>query len=308
MIGFVCYLFFGGILQFICFHYATVHCGSDQPAKDYGFSGGGHGIYGGPSVQLVPRHSIVVERDPMWYGMAFDVYNATEFSTINGAPVGTWFRTWGPFFSTYTYQDVQNSQPTVYMRASIESMIFQYNDDYAMRCDGNGSPLRLSEGQHWFVNRIRNFFGSNQGFTLKVWRNGILQGFAEETFHGAKSITFKNATLAKGVDPEFASAVMLPQKFEQDDKKYTQWLVNSHVDSSIPFYETNGMGVLYAFRIYNIQQESKRIQEAQKKKEEQRREQQQRRPYTLAEVSENTESVEEISTNMESLADDELHE
>merc|ERR1712000_172139 len=159
--------------------------------------------------------------------------------------------------------DVQNSQPTVYMRASIESMIFQYNDDYAMRCDGNGSPLRLSEGQHWFVNRIRNFFGSNQGFTLKVWRNGILQGFAEETFHGAKSITFKNATLAKGVDPEFASAVMLPQKFEQV---------------------------------------SKRIQEAQKKKEEQRREQQQRRPYTLAEVSENTESVEEISTNMESLA------
>jgi len=139
-----CYLLLGGILQFLCFHFATVKCGSGSPPDDYAFPGGGHGLYGGPEVNLVPRHSLVVENLPRWYGMAFDVYNATVMGTIAGAPQGTWFRTWGPMFSTYTYQDVQHSQPTIYMRSSWQSIIFQYNDDYIMRCDGKGDVVRLS--------------------------------------------------------------------------------------------------------------------------------------------------------------------
>lgn len=314
MIFLAIYVVCGGILQFICFHYATLKCGGGKPDDNYPFPGGGHGHpwtgLTGPADNLVPRRSIVVEREPLWYGMAFDVYNATAQGTIAGAPTGTWFRTWGPFFSTYTFQDVQNSQPTIYMRASIQSMIFKYNDDWAMRCDGKGTPMRLSEGQHWLMNRIRNLLGFNQGYTFKVWANVRnchsaeelastsssstdtskeaasseqedtgskeaadskeatspgqvcedsfeIVAYAEETFHGAKSITFRNATEEKGVDPEFASAVMLGSKFEQDDKKFTQWLVKNQLESTIPFWQTNSMSVLYAFRLYNMQQKVK---------------------------------------------------
>jgi len=259
---FAIYILIGGIVQWGCFHFATMNCGA-MP-ENYQFPGGGHGVNtGGPEVNLVPRHSIVVERTPMWYGMAFDVYNATDNSQPVGAPVGAWFRTWGPFFSTYTYQDVLNSQPTIYMRASIQSMTLGYYDDYVMRCDGKGSVLRLSEGQHWLTNRMRNFFRMNQGISLKVWRGGEVIGMAEETFHGAKSITFKNET---DQSHSFASAALMGKKYETETgKKLSQWIITNHQDSPVPWYETQAMCVLYAFRIYNDQEA--RLQKESKKGE-----------------------------------------
>merc|ERR1712137_710482 len=188
--------------------------------------------------------------------MAFDVYNATLNDEIVGAAQGTWFRTWGPFFSTYTYQDVANSQPTIYMRASVQSMMAGYYDDYVMRCDGKGDFVRISEGPNWMMNRLRLWVGMNQAFNLRVWSKGSIIGYAEETFHGAKSITFRNATGKN--NPEFANAVMLGRKFEQDDKKYTQWVVKTHPDSSMPFFQTNAMSTLYAFRVWGHQQIQKK--------------------------------------------------
>lgn len=167
-----------------------------------------------------------------------------------GAPIGTWFRTWGPFFSTYTYQDIENSQPTVYMRASWQSVLFHYNDDYIMRCDGKGKYIRLSEGQHWFTNRVKNKLGFNQGFSLKIWQNDedgekhIAD--AEETFHGTKSITFLNATTDHTHNRDIGSATV------SNEHRYAQWNVKSSQDTIIPFFQTNAMSVLYAFRIYNL--------------------------------------------------------
>jgi len=242
-----CYLVVGSIIQFFCFHFATLKC-SSLP-DDYSFPGGGHGQYGGPEIQLIARRSMVVERDPMWYGAAFDVYNATEVGTIAGAPIGVWYRTWGPYFSTYTYQDVLNSQPTVYMRSSIAGM-FLYNEDWVMRCDGKGTPMRLTEGANWVGNRIRHVMGANQGFTFNIWKGGKIVATAEETFHGAKSMTFRNITTKQA--PEFASSVKMQNQGSEAGKNYARWFTKNDYGSSIPFWQTNAFCTLYAFRIYNM--------------------------------------------------------
>jgi len=239
----------GSILQWVCFHFATLHCSSGSPADDYSFPGGESSDLGDGSFNLVPRLAIMVERKPQWFGMGFDVYTATENRQIKGAPVGTWFRTWGPFFSTYTYQDVMNSQPTIYMRASIQGMLAGYVDNYVMRCDGKGEYGRISEGQHAVGNHIRHALGFNQGYTLKVWQGGTMVGIAEETFHGGKSITFR---AAEGKKNPYATGTLQGQKFQDaEENKFSQWSVENHVDSKVPYYQVNGMTVLYAFKIYN---------------------------------------------------------
>merc|ERR1712137_525692 len=192
---------------------------------------------GGPEIQLIARRSMVVERDPMWYGAAFDVDNATEVGTIAGAPIGVWYRTWGPYFSTYTYQDVLNSQPTVYMRSSIAGM-FLYNEDWVMRCDGKGTPMRLTEGANWVGNRIRHVMGANQGFTFNIWKGGKIVATAEETFHGAKSMTFRNITTKQA--PEFASSVKMQNQGSEAGKNYARWFTKNDYGSSIPSKAGNG--------------------------------------------------------------------
>jgi len=107
------------------------------------------------------------------------------------------------------------------------------------------------------MNRIKNGLGFNQGYTLKVWKDGVHIANAEETFHGSKSITFQNASGSTSQNTEIASAVMLSQPKEEDGHKLKQWLVKSDYESRIPFYQTNSMSVLYAFRIYNLGQKRK---------------------------------------------------
>merc|ERR1712046_38479 len=152
------WLLFGSIAQFICFHFATLKCGAAP--DDYRFPGGEVSDYGNASYNLMPQNGWLVEQDHTMWGMKFGVLTKKEGPRL----VGVWYRTGGPFFSTYTYQDAEYSQPTIYMRASVQSILFGYLDDYVMRCDGQGSSLRLSEGGHYFSNRIRHLLHMNQGF------------------------------------------------------------------------------------------------------------------------------------------------
>jgi|ERR1712137_268695 len=252
---FCVYFVLFAFLQFLCFHFATVNCA--QLPDDYVYPGGGHGQYSGPADNLVPRNSIVAERDPMWYGAGFDVYNSTEGGFIDGAPVGTWFRTWGPWFSTYTYQDIQNSKETVYMRPSILGMWF-YVETVVMRCDGKGTPLWFSEGSNWIANRIRMALRMNTAESFKLWRNGELIATAEETFRGAKSVTFRNATAHN--QPAFASAVLLPHLMNH---KYREWFIKNDFGDSLAFYDTNAVATLYAFHIFNLAASTKTVQQNQ---------------------------------------------
>jgi len=243
-----CYLIFGGIVQFICFHFATLKCGNGHPADDYSFPSGGHGVLGGPEVQLVPRHSILTENEPEMFYSSLGVWNATD-SNSKDDYVGRWFRTPGPFFATYTFQDKDGSQPLIYMRASLMSMIFQYYDDWIMRCDGKGDPIRLSEGHNFMINRIRQAFGMTQGYTLRISEGGVMIASALESFHSEKSIDFINLT-STPVNQKFASSTL----FQKNRDGMDEWNVKDHtsVFSSMPYWQINGMSALYAFRIHHI--------------------------------------------------------
>jgi len=239
----VIYILFGSIAQFVCFHWATMKCGGGSPADDYIFPGGGNSNFGGAEFNLLPEYGSLVEQDHTMWGMKFGVLSK-EGSDL----IGAWYRTGGPFFSTYTYQDTDNSPPTVYMRASIQSIIFGYCDDYAMRCDGKGDSLRLSEGGSYLSNRIRHLFAMNQGSTFKVWSGGKVIASAEETYHGIKSITFKNVS---GSQAKFASATIDGLPFKIEGKDHVRWRFTNSPNQSIPYYQTSAMSTLYAFRIWS---------------------------------------------------------
>lgn len=100
------------LLQFACFYWATVGC-SPTRLNGYAYPGGGENA----SFNLLPAIHLLAERPPMWYGQAFEVIPSNKASTVGGAPVGTWWQNPGPIFPIYTYEDVANSQTTVYMRS-----------------------------------------------------------------------------------------------------------------------------------------------------------------------------------------------
>jgi len=256
-----CYLVLGGILQFICFHYATLKCGSGSLPENYEFPGGEESPYGNASFNLVPQYSVLVETDKRWYGNQFDSYVSND-NLMKQQKIGTWFQTWGPFFSTYTYEDIQHGWPTIYMRGSWQRMFFKYNDDYIMRCDGKGDVIRISEGAFWFQNRVKGSFSSNTGYKLKIMRDGTQVAEAEETFHGGKSITFRNTSMpnAAASDTEFAQSHEQSSAAGEKDR----WGVSvngpndrkKHTVGNLAYYQVQAMSVLYAFRIFNGNQKA----------------------------------------------------
>lgn len=241
------YLVVFGIVQWIMFHWATYTCGS-LPGN-YNFPGGGHGNIDGtittPAENLLPRNALIVAREASIYGDAFDVFNSTEEGQMVSAPVGTWFRTWGPWFYTYTYQDTLNSKETVYMRPTIAGMTGFMTELKVMRCDGKGEIMKYSEGTAVLGNRFRAFVQSNTGRILKILIGGELKAVVEETYHGAKSATFR--TEGKGGKDVVASCIL--QGTNNDG--YNQWFMKNDADSPLKFYMTDAVAVDYAFKIHN---------------------------------------------------------
>lgn len=243
MILFFVYFVVFGIIQWVCFHWATYNCGS-LPAN-YNFPGGGHGDGTTPGDNLLPRNALIVAREASVYGDAFDVFNSTEEGQMVSAPVGTWFRTWGPWFYTYTYQDTLNSKETVYMRATLAGMSGLLTELKVMRCDGKGEVMKYSEGTAVLGNAFRAFLQTNTGSVYKILIGGELQAVVEETYHGAKSATFR--TEGKGGKDVIASFIL--QGANNDG--YNQWFMKNDADSPLKFYMTDAVAVDYAFKIHN---------------------------------------------------------
>lgn len=240
------YLLVFGIVQFVMFHWATYSCGVME--KAYTYPGGGHGEYTTPADNLVPQYSLLIEQPDMWYGTSgFDVFKATDQQS-QVKKVGVWTRTWGPWFSTYTYQDIDNSRETLYVRATIMGMWF-YTENLIMRCDGRDDPIVVTEGRNWMMNRVKTFLGSATGMTFRILDEGNLVALVEETYHGSKSANFRNATTDAELD--FASGLILGQQFTDADTgdKYHQWFISNNYGSSMQFWKTQSAVAMYAFRM-----------------------------------------------------------
>jgi len=231
------------LAQFACFYWATMGCSASN-LKGYSYPGGGENA----SYNLMPPIHLLAERPPVWYGSAFEVIPSNEASTVAGAPVGTWWQTAGPIFPTYTYEDVANSQTTVYMRRKLlrlgQSHVIQ-------RCDGKGPVVTFSEGLNFFSNRLRKFFKMNQAMSYKIYIDDELVAVAEETQQGFQSITFRGIHDRK----ELASSVLQDRHFHG---QYDLWLVqNKKEDEIMPDYVSSATTLLYAF--YTLHQDRHKV-------------------------------------------------
>eukprot|EP00439_Symbiodinium_sp_Y106_P012521 s1342_g1.t2 len=161
-----------------------------------------------------------------------------EASTVAGAPVGTWWRTTGPLFNTYMYEDVANSQPTIMMRRKL---IRLGQCHVIERCDGSGEAYTISEGSNYFANRFRKWLGMTQAMSYKIYKGDTLIAVAEETQNGFESIAFRNISSRK----ELASSVLEGRHFHG---QYDLWLVDAKKkDADLPAYVSSAATLLYAF-------------------------------------------------------------
>jgi len=261
---------FRGILQFLCFHYATMGC-SASALQGYNYPGASwtcpsgvtepremnqwqHALDQGcvhtPKDNAVPGIALLLERaEDQWTGaQSFEVYHATEGNAqIDRAPVGAWWRTWGPWFWTYSYEDIQHSKTTLYMRPTLMGMMGLYSETRIMRCDGDGDVWFFGEGSNWISNRIRSFFHMQRESSFKVYKGSSKFATALETFHGTKSISFK----ANNDDP-LGSTVLV----ENSGHKHDLWSI--HLADSVdihalpPYYVMNAASVLMGFRWITI--------------------------------------------------------
>jgi len=230
------------IVQGAMFYFVTTVSGCK--AKDlegYHYPGAEASEAGPRSYNLMPEISLLAEREPMWYGSAFDLIPSNEASNVASAPVGTWWQNWGPIFYTYTYEDVANSQTTLYMRRKL----LRLGQCHVIeRCDGKGPTVTFTEGAKFFANRLRKLFKMNQGFSYKIYLDDEFVGIAEETQHGFQSLTFRDKTTGESV----ASSVLKERHFHG---KYDLWLVNNDEKDTLPYYVSSAATLLFAFHTIN---------------------------------------------------------
>lgn len=261
---------FRGILQFACFHFGTMGC-SASALEHYNYPGAGWtcpahvthptstaewpaavaaGCVHTPEDNAVPGIALLLERGKVWSGQSFEVYHATEGNAqIDRAPVGVWWRTWGPWFWTYSYEDIQHSKTTLYMRPTIMGMMGLYSETRIMRCDGKGEVWFFGEGANWISNRIRTLFAMQRESSFKIYEGSGKFGTALETFHGTKSISFKD-----NHDDPLGSAVLV----ENSGHRHDLWSI--HLADSVdisklpPYYVMNAASVLMGFRWISVRE------------------------------------------------------
>ncbi|CAE8651473.1 unnamed protein product [Polarella glacialis] len=235
-------------IQVFMYWVATNASGCSASALEgYDYPGGGVSEAGGASFNILPGISLLAEREPMWYGAAFDVIPSNEASTVAAAPAGTWWRTWGPIFATYTYEDVANSRTTVYMRRNLLRMGSSHT---IARCDGQGPKVTFTEGSNFLANRVRKVIGMNQGMTFKIFMDDKLVAVAEETSHGFESLTFREEDSGRSE----SSSVLKERHFHG---LYDLWLVKNDEKSILPNYVASATTLLLAFHTINHDATSK---------------------------------------------------
>uniref|UniRef100_A0A7S4SPQ6 Uncharacterized protein n=1 Tax=Alexandrium monilatum TaxID=311494 RepID=A0A7S4SPQ6_9DINO len=188
-----------------------------------------------PAYNLMPRVTLLTERSPRKFIMPFYVFPSNQASTIAGGQVGTWWRTWGPIFYTYTYEDM-SSKTTIYMRKNLLRLGSSHR---IARCDGKEPFVTFTEGSNWFSNRVRTALGYNQAMTFKIYSGDDLVGFAEEATGEVPSLTFRNSK-----NDFLGTSVLLDPNFHGTK---AHWLVKNNRTGPFPYFVPNAASLLYAF-------------------------------------------------------------
>lgn len=219
------------LLQAVLYWWATLHC-SAKSLKDYSYPGGGE-------KNLVPADSLLVQQEPRWWGSSFVNLPSDTVGLPDGASTGVWFRTWGPLWITYTYQDVLG-QETFVVR---DRPLAIGGSHKVMRCDGEGPAWVVSEGGHWLMNGIRSIFGMYTSRIYNIWEGNELVAVSEKlggSGQSHKQIIFRSPNKAE----PFASAFLKDRHFHG---QFDEWFVQVDKNASLPNFIPNAVSMMMAF-------------------------------------------------------------
>jgi len=219
------------LVQAALYWWATLHC-STSALKGYSYPGGG-------SDNLVPADSLLVEQAPRWWGASFINIPADSAGLSTGASTGVYFRTWGPLWNTYTYEDVLGMKTFVVRDRPLAIG----GSHKLMRCDGEGPSWVVSEGSHWLMNGIRSLFGMYTSRVYNVWKGDTLVAVTEKlggTGQSHKQLIFRDPNKAE----PFASAFLKDRHYHGE---FDDWFVQTNKNSSLPNFVPNSVAMLMAF-------------------------------------------------------------
>jgi hypothetical protein len=211
--------------------WATMNCKASH-LENYSYPGGG-------AENLVAPNTLLIEQEPRWWGSSFTVQAADDVGLALGASTGAWFRTWGPLWWTYVYQD-DLGQETFMAR---DRPLALGGSHKIMRCDGTGSTYVLTEGTHVFMNRIRDMFGMYTSRIYNIYEDGKLIAVSEK-IGGAgqshKQLIFRDPKVAT----PFASSFLQERHYHG---MFDKWFVHDEPDIAIPAWVINSGTMMMAF-------------------------------------------------------------
>lgn len=228
------------MVQGAFYGYALYGCDASNLVH-YNFPGGGNSALGSADYNLVPELSLVIEQPPRFFGQQFAVLPSNEASTPNGAATGFFFKTWGPIFNTYTYQDI-NGQTTFYMRRNLFRLGMSHRIE---RCDGKKPSIWIEEGSDWFGNKVRGALGYIEAKRFKVYIGDEQMGCIKETDIGTFSLTFCEYKHSTGKEcHEIGSGVLKNRHYNMH---YDEWLVTNKNSTELPYWATVGATTLFGY-------------------------------------------------------------
>eukprot|EP00429_Kryptoperidinium_foliaceum_P012200 CAMPEP_0176039092 /NCGR_PEP_ID=MMETSP0120_2-20121206/19377_1 /TAXON_ID=160619 /ORGANISM="Kryptoperidinium foliaceum, Strain CCMP 1326" /LENGTH=338 /DNA_ID=CAMNT_0017372487 /DNA_START=89 /DNA_END=1105 /DNA_ORIENTATION=- len=221
------------LVQGVLYWWATMKCNA-RSLKNYTY----------PDVSsedLVPRNSLLVEREPAWWGDSFINIPADSAGLPLGASDGVIFMTWGPIFNTYVYQDIGGHETFVIR----DRPLALGGSHKIMRCDGEGPSYVFSEGSHWIMNNIRELFGMYTTRSFNIWRGSEKVAISEKVGGSGsshKQIVFR----APDADVPFASCFLKSQHY---NGKFDEWFVQQEKNmTDLPAFVPHSCCALMAFR------------------------------------------------------------
>lgn len=224
------------IVQGLCYWYACMKCGPHH-LTGYEFPGGG-------PYDLIESETIMTVKQ---FGRSWiaEVWPARNGMKTGAATLGTIYRTWGPLWWTYTYED-NNGLYTWVVR---DRPIALGGSHKMMRCDGKGNPFVYSEGGHWVMNRIKGLLGLQISSEYNIWDGG--SKVATTVRVGGISHDANSQLLFKAIGEvnSFASGALL----DTNHHGHRVWLVDvpkkDHHDAPVPNWIPNAIVSSFAIHL-----------------------------------------------------------
>jgi hypothetical protein len=144
------------LVQLSLYYWACMKCGAHH-LQGYEYPGGG-------PYNLVMSETALIVKNSRW-GWTAEVWPVENGMLTGAASLGTIWRTWGPMFYTYTFED-NNGMYTWVVR---DRPIALGGSHKMMRCDGTGDPWIYNEGKRWLSNKFWEILGAQVSSEYEIW-------------------------------------------------------------------------------------------------------------------------------------------